>query len=233
MLSGIDISHHNSNFKDPACICKYDFVILKATEGRGYKDTYLKNYMNVLTSSDKRPLIGFYHFARPEINSNPWDEANNFLSVVNRYLDLKPVLALDVEARALTVPFLDDWCVDFCTIIYQNTGIKPLIYCSSSETWRFKKCAAFGSGLWAAKWSDKISKKDIKPWDFWAIWQNSSSYILSGVRVDTDVFNGTREQFLKYGEDSLNGKENDQASNDSASGGALQERKNRRIKKTK
>ena len=226
MLSGIDISHHNCKMKDPNVICNYDFVILKASEGKGYKDTYLHNYMDIITSSDKKPLIGFYHFARPEINCNPWDEANNFIEAVKFYLQYNPILALDVEARALTVPFLDDWCVDFCTIVYQETGIKPLIYCSASETMRFKKCAAFGSGLWVAKWSDRISKKDIKPWDFWAIWQNSASYILSGVRVDTDVFNGTRKQFLKYAGVDTDGKENDTASNDSASREALQEGKN-------
>ena len=215
MLSGIDISHHNQHMKDPFAICDYDFVIMKTSEGMTFKDDSVKNYVQILKAGKENPLIGFYHFARPEINSNPWYEARNFIAAVTPYISLSPILALDVEARALTVPMLDAWCYLFCYQVFKVIGIKPLIYCSAAETKRFKKCADFGCGLWVAKWSDKISKKDIKPWEFWAIWQNSSNKILSGVKVDTDIFNGTREQFLKYAEVVDNGEtENNKASDD-------------------
>lgn len=213
MLSGIDISHHNKNMKDPNCILRFDFVLMKASEGQTFKDTSVKQYVEILKQK-KKPLIGFYHFARPEINHNPWYEARNFIAAVTPYLSLDPILALDVEARALSVPMLDSWCFQFCAYVKQVLGIKPLIYCSAAETGRFKQCCNYGYGLWVAKWSDKISKKDIKPWEFWAIWQKTSNTILSGVRVDTDVFNGTKEQFLKYAEVSEDGKKDDKASND-------------------
>ena len=221
MLSGIDISHHNKNMKDPEAILKYDFVIMKASEGRGYRDPYYRNYMDIIRSSANKPLIGFYHFARPEINSDAIEEAKNFIDAVKPYLNDKPLLALDVEARALEVPLLGDWCYIWCYCVEKVTGVKPLIYCSAAETKRFKKCSEYGCGLWVAKWADRISKKDIKPWEFWAIWQNSASYILSGVRVDTDVFNGTKEQFLKYAEGLADGKKDDTTSHDSTSGEAL------------
>ena len=214
MLSGIDISHHNKNMKDPNCILCFDFVIMKASEGQTFKDTSVKQYVDILKQK-KKPLIGFYHFARPEINSNPWFEARNFIAAVTPYLSLDPILALDVEARALSVPMLDDWCKLFCSQVEHVLGIKPLIYCSSAETGRFKKCCEYGCGLWVAKWTQKNpSKKDIKPWEFWAIWQYSSTAILSGVRVDLNKFNGTSEQFLKYAEVSEDGKKDDKASND-------------------
>ena len=221
MLSGIDISRHNKNFKDPLAFLKYDFVIFKASEGYGYKDTYLRNYMNVYASSEKKPLIGFYHYARPEINSDPTKEAKHFVETIKPYLKYNPVLALDVEDKALKVNNLDGWCQLWAFVVEQIIGVKPMIYCSAAETTRFKKCASYGCGLWVAKWADKISKKDIKPWEFWAIWQNSASHILSGVRVDTDVFNGTREQFLKYAEVSTDGKKDDQASDNATAGEAL------------
>ena len=213
MLSGIDISHHNKNMKDPNCILRFDFVLMKASEGQTFKDNSVKQYVEILKQK-KKPLIGFYHFARPEINSDPWYEARNFITAVTPYLSFNPILALDVEARALSVTMLDSWCYQFCAYVKHILGIKPLIYCSAAETGRFKMCCDYGCGLWVAKWSDKISKKDVKPWEFWAIWQKTSNTILSGVKVDTDVFNGTKEQFLKYAEVSEDGKKDDKASND-------------------
>ena len=197
MLSGIDISHHNKYMKDPNCIISFDFVLMKASEGQGFKDKSVKDYTTILKQK-KKPLIGFYHFARPEINSDPWSEARNFIETVTPYLNMKPILALDVEARALSVPLLDEWCLMFCMHVKRVLGIKPLIYCSAAETKRFKQCCDWGCGLWVAKWSDKISKKDIKPWEFWAIWQSTNSGICSAVRVDENYFNGTKDQFLKY-----------------------------------
>lgn len=213
MLKGIDISHHNQNMKDLKDILKYDFIIMKASEGMGFRDSAVKKYMDIIGSSDKP--IGFYHFARPEINSIPFHEANNFILAIKPYLMYKPILALDVEARALDVPFLDSWCEQFCLQVYTMIGVLPLIYCSSAETKRFKKCKEIGCGLWVAKWGKKPLKKDIAPWDFWALWQDNNRQVLSGVRVDTDVFNGSIEQFRKYGEVVADGEENSTTSNDS------------------
>lgn len=200
MLKGVDISHHNKNMKDLRDLLNYDFVIMKASEGKGYKDTFIDNYMDILKDPiyTHSPLIGFYHYARPELNT-PEDEAANFLYVINRYTrEYKCMVALDVEGMALTISDLDDWCLKWCKLIFDYLGYKPLIYCSAAETKRFKKCTKWGAGLWIAKWGNKPTKSDIKPWDIWAIWQYTNNDICSAVRVDGDYFNGTRQQFLKY-----------------------------------
>lgn len=211
MLKGIDISRHNKHMKCLHDINKYDFVIMKVSEGKGYKDDFYRVYTSILDG----PVKGYYHFARPELN-NPIEEANNFISAVKPYLNEPTILALDVEDRALSVPFLDNWCLVFIQYVESKTGIKPLIYCSASETRRFKKCAAEGAGLWVAKWGkNKPTKKDIAPWDIWAIWQYTSSAICSAVRVDEDYFNGTVEQLKKYGVNTNEEAQND-ISTDSA-----------------
>ena len=214
MIKGIDISHHNKNMKDPEAILNYDFVIMKASEGRGYRDSYVDRYMDILRRPENTnwPLIGFYHYARPELNT-PEEEASQFLLAIRTYTRYKPLVALDVEGMALSVPDLDDWCLTWCKHVYEHLGYKPLIYCSSAETKRFKKCTKWGCGLWVAKWGKKPTKTDIKPWEFWAIWQSTSSGICSAVRVDEDYFNGTKEQFLKYCEvlTDEEEKENDRA----------------------
>lgn len=196
MLTGIDISRHNRNMKNVADLNKMDFVIMKASEGATYRDSSVGFYMHYLK---KDILKGFYHFARPENGNSAKSEASNFVSSILKYIDGKTLLALDVEAGALKFKDLDQWTLDFCEYVYSATGIKPIIYCSVTECKRFKKAAAFDCGLWVAKWSKiKPAKTRLAPWEFFAIWQDSSSYIFSGVRCDRDKFNGTREQYLKY-----------------------------------
>ena len=195
MLKGIDISKHNRWMKNPAIINSFDFVIMKATEGATYKDSFME-YFNEVLAADM--LRGFYHFARPDNKNTPESEANNFLSSVLKHLGSKnAILALDVEDKALHVQGLDEWCLKWCKHVYSATGIKPMIYCSESETGRFNKCAAWGCGLWVAKWSILRPKK-IAPWKFFAIWQKSNNHNVSGVRTDLDYFNGKKDQYLKY-----------------------------------
>lgn len=193
MLKGIDVSHHNKNMKNLADINNYDFIIIKASEGKSYKDPFCKRWMDYLT---EKSLKGFYHFARPELGNSPEAEANNFLSVI---VDMKKpyLLALDVEAGALNYKALDTWCLRWLEAVYKATGVKPLIYCSEAETKRFKKCCDWGAGLWIAKWSAN-KPKSIAPWEFFAIWQFTASGACSCVRVDEDYFNGNRDQFLRY-----------------------------------
>lgn len=196
MLSGLDISRHNRNMKDVNVINDYDFIIMKATEGATYRDSSLQYYNYALAP---KMLKGFYHFARPDRGNSAENEASNFLNTILKYNDERTLLALDLEDKALFVPDLDAWALRFAKYVYNATGKKILIYCSLSEVKRFKKCAAFGCGLWVAKWSLlKPNKKSLKPWEFFAIWQDSNKLKVSGVICDHDLFNGTKEQFLKY-----------------------------------
>ena len=199
MLNGIDISHHNRNMANLQDLNLLDFVIMKATEGIRFRDPKMKLYMNVL-NDDK--LYGFYHFARPDLGNNPGAEAEHFVNTVLPYISERSILALDVEADALNVGNLDAWCSTWVQCVDILTGILPMIYISQSECKKLPATSALGCGLWVAKWvktlSSKPTQKQIDPWPFWAIWQFTSSGNFSGVRCDLDVFNGTREQWMKY-----------------------------------
>lgn len=195
MLNGIDISHHNFNMQNRQSLNDFDFVIMKATEGIRFRDPKMQVYMNVLND---QMLYGFYHFARPDLGNDPGDEATHFVNTIGRYLTDRCLLALDVEAGALSVPNLDVWCAVWAQCVDVMTGRMPLVYISTSETKKLPATAALGCGLWAAKWGKKPTQKQCEPWPFWAIWQYTSDGIFSGVRCDLDYFNGTREQYLKY-----------------------------------
>lgn len=195
MLKGIDISHHNFNMQDRHDLNLFDFVIMKATEGVRFKDPKMQVYMNVLNDD---MLYGFYHFARPDLGNDPEAEALHFVNTIDRYISDRSILALDVEAGALNVKDLDRWCATWAQCVEVMTDVLPVIYISTSQTKKLTATAALGCGLWAAKWGNKPTKKQIEPWDFWAFWQYTSDAVFSGVRVDLDWFNGDREQYMKY-----------------------------------
>lgn len=203
MIKGIDISNHNLEYlssinfaplHDPGM-----FTIMKASEGLTYKDRFLDLYYNIIHGShdgapDPERLYGFYHFARPENGNTPLQEAYNFLRHVRHHAGYA-VYALDVEAGALSLSQarLDKWVYEWCKFVYDETGVRPMIYCSESTTKRFSKAAAYDCGLWCAKWSYK-KPTNIKPWDFFAIWQSGTT----GGKLDVNVFNGDIAAWRKY-----------------------------------
>ena len=131
--------------------------------------------------------------------NDPGAEAFHFLNTVRPYLNGRAILALDIEAAALNYPGIDAWACVWMQTVHLSSGIRPMLYCSVSECRRFTGVRELGCGLWAAKWGqNKPTKKQMNPWDFWAIWQYTSEATFSGVRIDMDYFNGTAEQYLKY-----------------------------------
>ena len=195
MLNGIDISHHNFYMQNLRDLNILDFVIMKATEGKRFRDPKMPTYMNVLRDD---MLYGFYHFARPDLGNDPEEEALCFTSYIKGYLSNRSLLALDVEAAALDVPNIDVWCATWMQCVEIETDILPVLYISTSQTKKFTATASLGCGLWAAKWGKKPTQKQLEPWDFWALWQHTNLCPFSGQRVDADQFNGTREQYMKY-----------------------------------
>lgn len=204
MIRGIDISNNNYQYLALAgfrpLLKPDEFVIMKASEGATYKDNKLDLYYNLVhESGDGRPdrnrLYGFYHFARPDNCNNPRAEAANFLRLIRHHAG-HAIFALDVEADALKLSqdHLDSWVAEWCEYVVDHAGVKPMIYCSAAATSRFPTAAKMSCGLWVASWGKKPTKAAIKPWDLWAIWQDSTS---SGM-LDTNIFNGTPLQFRKY-----------------------------------
>lgn len=206
-LCGYDISHHNwTQIKimgGAAWLSKAareGFVFIKATEGQSMKDNRCLDYVSMagqlpfVTCMDPAdaPKIGLYHYARPEYNL-PQAEADNFLSMWRAVPGEGVVIALDVEGRALQVPNVGKWALDWCRAVERVTKVKPLIYCQQSAVKLFKECAAADYGLWLASWQDrKPGKSKLGPWPFMAIWQYSS------LGIDKDYFFGDSRQWFNY-----------------------------------
>ena len=68
-MNGIDISNHQASMDLAKVIdtTGTDFVILKASEGISFVDRYCDRFYRI--AQEKGKQLGFYHFARSELNS--------------------------------------------------------------------------------------------------------------------------------------------------------------------
>lgn len=202
MLKGIDISNWQRNIDVSATDA--DFVIVKASEGVDWYDPSYKRLADATLACGK--LLGFYHFAR----QNNWkDEADTFLAAVEPYLG-KCILALDFEADA--VDNGPSWAEMWMDYVYENTGVKPIIYMSKSVTRGYDwSSVAEKYALWGAQYADILPHgwienpwTDSYPWGAWGdgyplIFQYSSVGGIQGYsgNLDKNISSATVDEWLE------------------------------------
>lgn len=159
-MNGVDISDYQSTTPSG-----YDFYIIKASEGVGWKASRLDQHYNQVKAWGKP--YGFYHFARPDLGNTPEAEADWFLSLVGHHAK-KCIYALDLEGSALNYGDYANWARKWLDHVYNKTGVKPLIYIQGSIADIVAVAVVHGDyGLWAASdpsWYDK--------WKFIVMQQN-------------------------------------------------------------
>lgn len=201
-LDGIDISSHQAGIvigNVPG-----DFVIVKATGGKGYTNPFFRQMANATLKSGK--LLGLYHFALDgSYQGTAVQEADHFVDAVGPYVG-KAILVLDWETDALLLG--PSWAKKFLDRVYEKTGVRPLIYMSKNPTregnW---SSVAKNHKLWVAQYPNyNATGYQSNPWTdsygygAWSaptIFQYSSSGRLSGYSgyLDLDKFYGTRNDW--------------------------------------
>lgn len=207
-MNGIDISNHQGTMDLAGVLdaTKTDFVIVKATEGITFVDRWCDKFYNVAKAKDKQ--LGFYHFARPELNSAK-AEAEFFLQHTSGYIgEAIPILDWESSGKKNVA-----WAKEWLDIVYQKTGVKAVIYMSESvvNAYNWKAVADAGYGLWVAKYKDYTvdrnydmstagKKPVVKWWPFYMMWQWTSVGRLNGYsgNLDCDVFYGSVKQWQAY-----------------------------------
>ncbi len=197
VLKGIDISRYQAGINID--VLDVDFVIAKATEGVGYSDPNYEEYMTSALNSNK--LIGLYHYARPDLNNSPGDEATWFLSKVKDYVK-KAILVLDWEVNTSNTT----WAYNFLKTVYEKTGVRPIIYMSASpaNTYDWSRVVNGNFGLWIASYGANTGAPSTPPttkyWPFYILWQYTSKGYINGYskNLDLDYFYGTESTWEKY-----------------------------------
>lgn len=158
-LDGIDISGHQVGIDLSAV--PLDFVVIKATQGSGYKSDQYADQM--LQAARLGKLYGAYHYVD---GSGAKAEADHFLKVVKARIG-KAVLAVDWEKTQNGAWGDYGYLDDVVSRIVEKTGIPPLIYCQQSVMSKVKQVAdRHGCGLWVAQYGDMDETGyQSKPWD--------------------------------------------------------------------
>lgn len=203
-MNGIDISNWQSDLDLSKIAC--DFVIVKATEGVGFVDKSCDKFFQQGLKLGKK--LGFYHFARPELNSAV-KEAEFFYNNTKNYFG-KGIPVLDWESSGKSNV---TWALTWLNKVYELTGVKPMIYMSESvvNAYDWSKVVAGDYGLWVAKYRDNQidynynmsnagNKPSVKWWSFYAMWQWTSCGRLDGYNasVDCDLFYGDAATWDAY-----------------------------------
>lgn len=198
-LNGIDIASWQAGLN--AGTIPADFVIIKATEGVGYINPECDGHYQQAKAAGK--LLGIYHYAK---NGDPISEANYFLSNIKGYIK-DAILVLDYE-EGITANS-PNWCKQFLDRVYQQTGVKPLLYTYlnvlQSVNWSVVANADYG--LWVAAYGANqvqgYSQPSPPAQNYWAnvaMYQFTSSGRLAGwgSNLDLNVFYGDRNAWLAY-----------------------------------
>lgn len=203
-MYGMDISAYQKGIN--LASYKYEFCIIKATEGLSMVSNTFKIFAEQLTELNK--LIGCYHFARPDYNPTKLrmnDEADFFIENVERVGLLgKAILVLDWETEPMD---RDDLITEFVIRIESQTGITPWIYGSKSKLKKWKDYWSVNHcPIWMAAWpsirpatiGDPLSSLPDQSVP-WQIWQYSSTGKYPGFsgNIDLDYAELTKEEWIK------------------------------------
>lgn len=197
-LHGIDVASWQQSL-DLRQI-SYDFVVVKATEGTGYINPCCDTHVQQAIEMGK--LFGVYHYAN---GGDPIAESNFFLQNIQGYIR-KGILVLDFEGEgnAAWNVYPNEWIKSWCDNIYNQTGVKPLVYIQASA---LNKVAGVGDyGLWVAEYADnEPTYYQDTPWNEGAYACAMRQYAGGNGRVygydggvDLDKFYGDAEAWMKY-----------------------------------
>ena len=196
-ISGIDVSSHNGMMNLNAVAASgIDFIFIKATEGKTFRDENFKiNYKKARRAGLK---IGAYHFFRFDVAGA--SQAHNLCEVIeNMELDLGVVL--DVEESGNPKNISEDKIkreVLQMAEYLKLRGLKISLYSNKDGYYKyFENSDLRNYPLWICSFSQNPINAD------WTFWQYNHRGKVKGIKtkVDLNVFNGTREEWDKYCEE--------------------------------
>lgn len=195
-IAGIDVSKHNGDIDfDQVSDDNYQFVFIKASEGKTYQDdAFERNYAGARDAGLK---VGAYHFFRK--NRSGKEQADNFLNVIKgKQMDLP--LVIDLE---------DDWgngvnidrklalerVLDMINIL-NDKGYPVMIYTNLDGYGKYYQDMLGDHDLWLCS----FTSPDLLPEMPHRIQQFSHEGNVAGVKgdVDLNVFRGTKKEWNRY-----------------------------------
>ncbi len=198
-IRGIDVSHHQGKI-DWSIVKsnnKIDFVYVKATEGKNWKDDlYLRN----IKEAKKNGLyVGAYHYFT--FCRSGRDQAENFINNVNTDdIDLPPAIDLEFVGNCDSVPLLQNLEIElsvFVKLINKHFKMEPIFYLTYESFEKYYKHMDFKNKIWIR--SIFCSPKLPDSFD-WVIWQYSPRGKIQGIDTYVDL-NVNKDLLIKGNEE--------------------------------
>lgn len=170
----------------------FEGVVVKATEGVGYVDSSCDAHYQRAKGQGK--LLGVYHYARPDLGNSAEAEAEFFVNNIKGYIK-EAILVLDWESAN---KWDTGWAKRWLDKVKELTGVKPLIYMSSSVTFAYDWSAVVAGdyGLWVANYGNNDGSNHGCPavgyWGIVAMHQYTSN------PLDKDEFFGDANTWKAY-----------------------------------
>lgn len=202
-LNGIDISSWQEDLV-VSNMTTCDFIIVKATGGKGYKNDCFKCHADATLEVGK--LLGCYHYARDRgYEGSAEEEADWFVSAFKPYVG-KAIPFLDWEADALGLGVA--WAKKWLCRVRDKTGVAPGVYMSKSVCNEYDwTSVAKAYPLWVAQYPNyERTGFKSEPWTdsggfgAWTsplLFQYTGSGRITGYAgdLDLDLFYGTRDDW--------------------------------------
>lgn len=190
-LFGVDISSHQGNIDLSAL--SIDFCIIKATEGVGYTNPFLRAKYEQAKSLGI--LRGVYHFATGRTSGR--EEADYFLSVVKDYVgDAILILDWETDAEKKGVKYAKD----FLDRVYEKTGVKSMLYLNRNcvDKYDWFDVVSSDYGIWLATLDGTIHHS-YRECSLVAMVQTCARPISGYPKdIDNNIFFGDKEAWKKY-----------------------------------
>lgn len=179
------------------------FALIRATAGINTTDSQFSN--NIVAAKNAGLLVGAYHLAYPQYFTAQ-QEAQKFLSVARAYIGagyLPPALDIEDSPSDNSYPYqmgsaaLSQWITNWCAIVQQASGIKPVIYSTRDYARNYFETYVNQYPYWVVTDSG-VSNSDPGNMGIWSTWlfqqyeYGGSGGTCPGVTgaVDLDSFNG-------------------------------------------
>jgi len=198
-IAGIDISKHNGDIDfDQVRDDNYQFVFIKASEGKTYRDeAFERNYRQARKAGLK---VGAYHFFRK--NRTAREQADNLLQAIEgKELDLPLVIDLEDDwgnGATVSREMALERVMDMIEIL-NGKGYQVMIYTNMDGYNKYYKDMLADHDLWLCSFtsSDNLSSMSYRFHQF------SHEGSVQGVDgdVDLNVFRGSRSEWDRYLDD--------------------------------
>lgn len=202
-MYGLDLSNYQWAIDLHQCKDQFAFGIVKATEGQSMVDKSFEKHMQNLWLMDK--CLGCYHYARPDLHTNIEEmkkEAEHFCSTVQKWVG-KALFFLDWEAKNKeNLELAKCWL----ETVHDITGVKPLIYVTSSFYAAHKMDEVFNTyEMWLAQCPSYTKGYTVgqliatEPPYSCQIWQYTHSGVFGNYNapVDLDFTTMQAEEWIK------------------------------------